>query len=665
MKFRPSIPPPVFCVIASILAGFPFARAVDWQPISPEDLAATVSPIDPDAGAEIIYRYVEIDDAIKPHKYGTYHHEYNRIKFYNDKGIAALGKIDVAYNHRQVVRNLMARVLKSDGTILNLDKKSFYERVIIKADGVRVDVYSFSVPSLSVGDIIEYKWDIRATGYLYGLFLRPMRNFPVRHVRFRVKPFSQGIMELGVFYNRCEERRLEKDKSDFYCIDFRDLPAPKREPYMPPDDEVQPWLLIYPKEVDQKTEQFWLDVGRQVAGDMAAATRRPSRKIRETATSITQGVASVEGRARRINDFCRANIVNTDLYTPESGIVAKEKLRSDPDYTLEQKQGRTIDIATLFHALARAVGLDSRVALCSDRSEYFFRESIHLSYLLSQNRVAVKDGKRWLFFDPASDIVPTGYLRWYNEGVRALVGTPRSVEWVETPITPPEKSREKRVATLRLNREGSLTGSIRIDYSGHDEARARVSFMHETPARREEIVREGLQARLPGAEIDKLEVSGIDNITAPLFLTCNVRVPHYADQVGHRLFFEPSFFTNGTKRIFTEGTREHDIYFPFPDSIEDEVTISLPPGFVLEEAGAPPPMPEAARDVYDVSIGYKKIPTPLYTNGRSVLILCTFQRSHTLASRRSWMPFIYVMPTHWASRPMMLKTIMTEITYIR
>lgn len=588
------------------LAFAPIAKAIDWQPLAPEDLAATASTIDHDAGAEILYRYLEIDDSFNDSDPGSSSHEYIRIKIYNDKGVRSLDKIDIPCTELSSIRRLMARVIKPGGGIIEVNKDAFHRRDIVKKGDRKVQVISFSFPSIEPGDIVEYKWDTNSEDNIYALMLRPLREMPTRKVCFRVKPFLVSGLAFDVFFYQCQQQRFKLGPDDFHSIELHDLPAFKEEPWMPPEDEVQPWILFYPMRVEEKPGDFWLNTGKNAADDMASSTRRPPKEIKEAAARITAGAATVEERARLINNYCRSQILNTSRYIPKSGEVVKPKSKPSPGYTLEKKQGRTIDIVTLYHALARAAGLDSRVARCGDRSDSFFRQNIRIASQLPAQIVAVKDGARWLFFDPASDCVPDGILRWYNEGVPVLVATRQAIEWLTTPLTPPDRTRLKRTARLRLNDEGTLMGELRLDYYGHYETQARIDFMNETPEKREEIVRERLQARIPGAEISRLEMPGINDPAAPVCIKYDIRIPNYGERVGARLFFQPGYFEKGNQPPLTAETRDHDIYFSYPWSVEDDVEIGVPAGFALEEASAPQSTPEANWGKHTVHIAFNK-----------------------------------------------------------
>ena len=73
-----------------------------------------------------------------------------------------------------------------------------------------------------------------------------------------------------------------------------------------------------------------------------------------------------------------------------------------------------------------------------------------------------------------------------------------------------------------------------------------------------------------------------------------------------RLFLQPAFFEKGIAPLFTAATRRYPLYFHFPWSEEDTVTISLPKGYVLDNADAPAPISAGAISHYAVKIQVTK-----------------------------------------------------------
>lgn len=597
-----------FSLIGFFLCGvffLPLVQAIGWQPITQEDREASVSSIEPDAGAEVLFRYAEFNDEYESE--GSAGHEYVRIKVYNEKGVRLLSKIDVPYVDDYKIRRLAARIIKPDGTIIYLQDKEIYNRDIVKSETRHVKVLSFSFPTLAAGDIVEYKWDLHSEEHAYGISLRLMHELPTRKLVLRAKPFLPPGVKADVFYYRCQRQKFEQQPDGFFALELRNIAARREEAFMPPEDEAQSWILIYPMLAYDKPADFWPGVGRRAGAEMEVFLKKKSKLIESTAAEIVAGAAGAGERGRRINDYCRDNLINTSLaaFAAKSAESASRKERVFPEDTLRLRQGKRAEILAAFLALARAAGLDARVALCADHSRAFFREAIRLETLLPKRIAAIRDGEGWLFFDPASPWCPSGSLWFYNEGVPALVCGPKTTEWAVTQSPSAEKTRVKRIARLKLLADGTLEGQLDFEFFGQQEALERISFFDKTPEQTAEIMRKRIRSRLPNIEVFDLQMPDIRKFSAPLRISYSIRVPGYADCTGNRMFFEPCYFEKGRAPKFAEDIREHDIHFPYSDSNEDIVSIELPEGYEMDALGAPRSMAAGAWGNYNVSLSFR------------------------------------------------------------
>src|SRR6266478_6413073 len=82
--------------------------------------------------------------------------------------------------------------------------------------------------------------------------------------------------------------------------------------------------------------------------------------------------------------------------------------------------------------------------------------------LLGSSFVAVRVGEGWQFFSPSEMYTSFGMLGWPEEGQEALVTDSKEPVWVKTPMSPPEKSLEKRTGKFRLLEDGTLEGDVSI-----------------------------------------------------------------------------------------------------------------------------------------------------------------------------------------------------------
>jgi hypothetical protein len=196
-------------------------------------------------------------------------------------------------------------------------------------------------------------------------------------------------------------------------------------------------------------------------------------------------------------------------------------------------------------------------------------------------------------------------LRWQEEGVDALL-VAESPMWVKTPLSPAEKSKEKHVADLKLDENGTLEGDVTVEFTGHLAVERKVFNEDDSPEQREENLKESVKSRLSSAELTNIVIENATDSSKPFVYKYHVRVPEYAQRTGKRLFFQPGYFQKGISALFSAGTRSYPIYFHYPWSEEDKITITLPKGYALDNADRP--IPVEAGDVckHQINIGVTK-----------------------------------------------------------
>jgi hypothetical protein len=134
----------------------------------------------------------------------------------------------------------------------------------------------------------------------------------------------------------------------------------------------------------------------------------------------------------------------------------------------------------------------------------------------------------------------------------------------------------------------------------------------KTAAQQEEEWKKGLQERLSTAEISAFTVEQTADATKPMIVKFNVSVPGYATRTGKRLLLQPAFFEKNLPPLFTESKRKWDVYFQYPWSEDDQVSIELPEGWQLDQPVAP--VSSQTKDVGEYSVVVAKTP-----DGRKII----------------------------------------------
>jgi hypothetical protein len=601
------VPARLFFIFAcSLTAAVPALAGDDWKPIEPSHLTSKTPVVEPDADAEAIFWEVRINDAGQDLIFS----HYIRIKVFTERGKESQSKIDIPYYDSSKVTDVAGRTIKPDGSIVELKKDAVFDRTIAKAGGIKIKAKSFAMPSVEPGVIIEYRWkEIIPDAWANNLRLQFQREIPVQSVKYYLKPghpergFTGGGMATRTFNG--DPAPFIKEKDGFYSTGMNNVPAFHEEPRMPPKDQVRTWMLVYYSyDKPSPPAEYWPKLGKDLY-EASKSSLKVSDDIRKAATEAIGDATAPEEKLRRLFDFCRAKIknVNDDASGLTAADLLKLKTNESPSDTLKRAIGTGHDINYLFGALASAAGFDARIARLADRSDTFFDVSFTSRYFLKAYNIAVKVGTEWKFFDPASMYVPFGMLRWQEEGMPALICDAKEGGFVKTPISPAEKSLQKRTATLKLSEDGTLEGDVRIEYTGQFGAEKKEQNDDKSPGQREEILRDLMKEHMSTAELSDIKIDNVTDPVKPFVYAFHVRVSGYAQRTGKRLFLQPAFFQKGIGSVFSASSRKHDIYFHYPSLEVDSVTIDLPPGFALDNAEAPAPFHSENVADYKVKIG--------------------------------------------------------------
>ena len=65
-----------------------------------------------------------------------------------------------------------------------------------------------------------------------------------------------------------------------------------------------------------------------------------------------------------------------------------------------------------------------------------------------------------------------------------------------------------------------------------------------------------------------------------------VKIPGWASGAGRRALFPLGIFSAGEKHIFEHANRIHPIYLDFPSQVQDEIAVTLPPGWQVSSLPA-------------------------------------------------------------------------------
>jgi hypothetical protein len=576
------------------------AHAAKWDPVDPADLAAKESTAFPGADVEFLQSRHVMKESAEGRIAGTMmstsenslvSENYMRAKVYTQKGVGDLGKFAILFHSSRKAVGTAARVVKPDGTSVELKKSDIFESVRAKTrtEGEMKQI-TFVFPGLESGDVVEFRWTEQLGEALWLETFYCQETLPVREYHFEVGSLQgRGT----VSWRNCPN--AETSDKDIFEIKVRNIPAFEEEEHMPPMRDFRGAIFV------AKTFPFWStdkEVWKELSsywGNEFNMAARPSGPIKKKAAELVVGATTDAEKLARLYEFCQGQIFNTSYKTTvdlQADIDKhKDESAQSPVKTLEKGRGRADEIDMLFASLARGLGYEARLAYNASR-EHVLDVMVPQgwAFIHDMSSVAVKVGEQWVYYHPGNYLLPCGLLAAEAEGSRTLLCDTKKLEYGSTPVSGADRNRHERKGRFTLDAEGTLEGSVEEVFLGHEATSFKADNWEKTLEDVKKNYRDAVNKRLPNAEVSDIEWTNLESRQLPLTVKYKVRVPGYAEQMGKRLVFSPAFFENGESVTFAAVERKFPVFFLYPWVEQDDIEIVLPEGYTLDKASAPQPV---------------------------------------------------------------------------
>ena len=242
--------------------------------------------------------------------------------------------------------------------------------------------------------------------------------------------------------------------------------------------------------------------------------------VRDAAVAATAGATTDEDKARKLYALTRT-IENTDYSRRHERAEEKNeglKETKNAEDVLRRKRGTGDQIAMVYVALARAAGLNASVMQVSDRSFQTLNANwLDFGRQLNDVIAVVAYGGKDQFLDPGSPSVAFDHLAWTHSQSAGVRQDGKNTALVPTPVESYKDSRTARVADLKLEDGGHMTGTVSLTFAGMPAVEWRQTALRNDEAELREQLTKYVQSVMPGgteATITTLE--GVTGDAAPL-----------------------------------------------------------------------------------------------------------------------------------------------------
>jgi hypothetical protein len=192
-----------------------------------------------------------------------------------------------------------------------------------------------------------------------------------------------------------------------------------------------------------------------------------------------------------------------------------------------------------------------------------------------------------LIFDPTNDFVPFGQIPPYEQDNYGLLVGEQGGELIHMPLSPPESNGVNRTAKLKLLPDGTLQGDVEETYVGFNAMLGRMYLQNESENERKKTIERIIGSSLGNFQLDHYELVNASDIDQDLIIRFKFSAAHYAKNAGSMLLVRPRVVGELAGAWDPNKPRHYAYDFRAPFMDRDNIEISLPEGFTVDELPDP------------------------------------------------------------------------------
>lgn len=497
-------------------------------------------------------------------------------KIFNKRGRDEESEVKIGYNsHHQTIQITRARTIKPDGTTVEVKPTDI--RTSRPSDYDDYQILAFSMPAVDDECIIDYEYVIDESesmmpGQFWSSWYFQAGFDPVMLTRLTVTvPKSLKLNERVINSTVKPTVTESKDgKAMVYTWEDNNVAPLEREPMMPSITEVLPTLFISSVPSWQAISSWYYE--------MAKPRMVADETVKAKALEITANKKTLEEKAKAIFYYVQSK---TRYVAIELGKSAYEP-RTAPSILLNQ-YGDCKDMTTLLVAMLKEVGVTAHPVLLEAGSKETKRDKLPTPGAFNHAICLAEIGGKQFWLDATAALCPWGTIPGADRGCDALVIRDGKGAFETIPFGTPEDNKSERVVRLKLNPDGSATGTVLLTGNGDLEIALR-SVFRDLPETKHRMYAENLAQTIGvNPKVSEVRVSDWRNMESPAFISYDVTFPSWAETSGDLILFKarPDQATGSNSSPFSEDLRKMPIKQDDFALGVAKLEITLPEGYEL------------------------------------------------------------------------------------
>jgi cellulose synthase operon protein C len=498
-----------------------------------------------------------------------------------DSAAAALRQYAFQYEaDREVVQLRGARVYRGDGKV---DEAIEYGEAA--ADDPSIAMYTsaknfyIELPRLEPGDVVELRYRVdditpinEYAGY-FGEVVYLQSSEPVFNAEYVLITPKARTLYIDQRVPGLTQTVQERPEQRIYRFFSPKVPEISPEPSMPAWPEVLGFVHV-------STYKNWQDLGRWYWGmskeqfDLDDETRKLARAIAKDARTELEKI-------RAVYDWV---VKNTRYVALEFGIYGYKPRRCVQ--TVARGWGDCKDKATVIVTLLSELGIRSTIVIVRTQLRGDFPGN--LPSLAPFDHAIVYVPSQDLYLDGTAEFTGSSELPKMDLGALGLLVNQGNSKLTRMPGPDPAKNVTARKLAAQLTQDGSA--KLEINYETRGVAAADWRRRYHAEATQRDRITADLGSEFPGFALTAgaagLTTSDLDNLELPVQMRVHGAAPTFARREGNQLILPATTNVRLTPTYASLSRRRQDVRILAFSSIDDTITLKLPPGMSVVSAPA-------------------------------------------------------------------------------
>jgi tetratricopeptide (TPR) repeat protein len=501
-------------------------------------------------------------------------------KVLTEKGCQDFRSFSFGYvPEREVVTIKKAQVIQPDGTLLYSDRVD--DSSLAKLMGVSMKLYGdyvhkiIHLPGVQTNSIIELEYEIADrmpnlyTDYFGDIYFVSLYDPAYLSQYVLITPAERTFLYKTVGMAIEPTIELSSDQSwRTYVWTAHSLPNIEREPYMPPDSEVLPYLTITTfKDWEEVAAWYWSLVKQQLLLPQV---------LKDKVVGLTHDARTPLEKARALYNFVVTEIRYLGLEFGAHGYKPHEAAE-----VLKAQYGDCKDKATLLMAMLKEAGISSDIVLVRTRSLGKMDHSLASLGLFNHAILHTADlNGQEMWLDGTAQYHSFQELPFADQGSIAFVINASGGSFKQIPLSSNMQNEKVFDTEVFISADGSAYGKRTVRYRGLPAPSVRRYY--QNPEKAKPLVEQALNSKYPGSRVEKVEVSDVQNLDETPWLSYTFAIPDFLQLRNEYGRFKPWLLPSELSQMYALlSSRKYDLMISYPETLRRHYTFRLDDGFTV------------------------------------------------------------------------------------